>query len=249
MSSEQIEIEGPDHVIIVADDCVLGAPVAVRGCRNQLTLASGADVSSYALTGPAGTLAEPPPGQPCLIIQGEDNSVVIGPGCRLRVSMVVRGSGNRIHIGADCQLNGLLNIATSGATLTIGDGSTMVRGSIQMHEPAGITVGRDCMFSSEVYLSVSDIHPIHDAATGARINSPASITIGDHVWLGLRAMVMKGSVIGDGAVVAAAAVVAGPVEGGSVAAGVPARVVRRGIVWRRDFAEAASVVAESPESS
>lgn len=245
MSIEQIQIEGTGHVIEGADECLFGAPVVVRGSGNRLSLSGSSDIASYALTGPTGPLAQPAREQPCLIIEGEDNVMEIGPGCRLRISMVVRGSGNRIRIGAGCQLNGIVNIATSGAVLTVGDGSTMVRGSIQMHEPAEIAIGRDCMFSSEVYLSVSDIHPIHDASSGARINPPASITIGDHVWLGLRAMVMKGSVIGDGAVVAAAAVVAGPVEGGAVSAGIPARVVRQGIVWRRELTEVAIV---SPES-
>lgn len=235
MSTTQIRTEGTDHSIVVADDCLLGAPVVVRGRGNGLIVGRGVDLGGYALTCPTGVLAAPPLDQPCLIIEGEDNDVAIEAGCRLRVSMMVRGVGLRVRIGAGCQLNGLVNLVAPGAVLTVGTGTTMVRGSIQMHEPGEIAIGRDCMFSSEVYLSVSDMHPIHDAATGERLNPPASILIGDHVWLGLRAMVMKGSVVPDGAVVAAAAVVTGPLEGGAVSAGLPARTVRQGVEWRRDF--------------
>lgn len=235
MSTTTIRTEGADHSIVVAGDAVLQAPIVVRGRGNGLIIGKGADLGGYALTAPTGVLAAPPDDQPCLIIEGEDNDVAIEAGCRLRISMVVRGSGIRVRIGAGGQLNGLVNIVAPGAVLTVGEATTMVRGSIQMHEPGEIAIGRDCMFSSEVYLSVSDMHPIHDAATGERINPAASISIGDHVWLGLRAMVMKGSVIGDGAVVAAGAIVTGPLEGGAVSAGTPARTVRQGIAWRRDF--------------
>lgn len=246
MSTTQIRTEGVDHSIVVANDAVIHAPVVVRGRGNGLIIGRGADLGGYALTAPTGVLAAPPADQPCLIIEGDDNDVAIEAGCRLRVSMVVRGAGVRVRIGADAQLNGLVNIVAPGAVLTVGERTTVVRGSIQMHETGEITIGRDCMVSSEVYISVSDMHPIHDAETGVRINPAASISIGDHVWLGLRVMVMKGSVIGDGAVVAAGAVVTGSLDGGAVSAGLPARTVRQGVVWRRDFAEPAGLEGDDP---
>ena len=60
------------------------------------------------------------------------------------------------------------------------------------------------------------------------------ITIGDDVWLGARVFVGTGVTIGDGCVVSANSVVTRDLPAGAIAAGVPARVVRR----REDLAQA-----------
>jgi acetyltransferase-like isoleucine patch superfamily enzyme len=54
----------------------------------------------------------------------------------------------------------------------------------------------------------------------------APVLIGDDVWIGLRAIILKGVVIGDAAVIAAGAVVTHDVPAYSVVAGNPARVVK-----------------------
>jgi maltose O-acetyltransferase len=50
----------------------------------------------------------------------------------------------------------------------------------------------------------------------------APVTIADHVWIGSRAMILPGITVGEGAVVAAGAVVTRNVEPYTVVAGVPA---------------------------
>ena len=55
-------------------------------------------------------------------------------------------------------------------------------------------------------------------------NPPAEI--GNDVWIGLRAMIMPGCKVGDGAVVAANAVVTKDVPPYAIVAGVPAKVVK-----------------------
>jgi acetyltransferase-like isoleucine patch superfamily enzyme len=54
----------------------------------------------------------------------------------------------------------------------------------------------------------------------------APVRIGDDVWIGMHAMVMKGVTVGDGAVVAAGAVVTRDVAPRTVVAGNPARGVK-----------------------
>ncbi|MBJ7326566.1 MAG: hypothetical protein JHC52_04385 [Chthoniobacterales bacterium] len=51
--------------------------------------------------------------------------------------------------------------------------------------------------------------------------------IGRDVWIGANAVILGGVTIGDGAVVAAGAVVTKDVEAGAVVAGVPARLLRK----------------------
>jgi acetyltransferase-like isoleucine patch superfamily enzyme len=57
------------------------------------------------------------------------------------------------------------------------------------------------------------------------------VRIGDHVWIGARAAVLKGVTIGDGAIVAAGAMVTHDVPARALVAGVPARLVREGVEW------------------
>ena len=90
------------------------------------------------------------------------------------------------------------------------------------------------MFSTEIMMSVSDMHPIFDA-DGRRINPDGDIVIGDHVWIGFRCVVLKGARIGAGAVIGAGSIVHGDIPAGAVAAGNPARVIRRDVTWRRNL--------------
>lgn len=48
-------------------------------------------------------------------------------------------------------------------------------------------------------------------------------------------MVLKGSTIEDGSIVGVRAVVSGKIPKNTVAAGVPARVVREGVTWSQDL--------------
>lgn len=59
----------------------------------------------------------------------------------------------------------------------------------------------------------------------------APIHIGNHVWIGARATILKGVTIGDGAVVAAGAVVNKDVPPNTLVGGVPARIIKENISW------------------
>lgn len=56
---------------------------------------------------------------------------------------------------------------------------------------------------------------------------PAPIHIGNHVWIGSNATVLPGVTIGDGAIVAAGAVVTRDVPDNTVVGGIPARIIRQ----------------------
>lgn len=70
----------------------------------------------------------------------------------------------------------------------------------------------------------------HEIVNGEEPSKP--IVIGNHVWIGERATILKGVTIGDGAIVAANAVVTKDVEPNTLVGGVPARVIRRGVEWK-----------------
>lgn len=230
---------------IEADAAEVSAAVEVAGAGNRLSFGEGVEVERYA---PAGFGATVPDigrrSDAAIQIEGDDNVVEIAAGARLAMTVVIRGSGNRIAIGQGAYLHGFANLITDGARLIVGPGTTMVQGSLQLHEPLTLSIGEDCMISSQVYVSVSDIHAIHDRRTGARINPGASVDIGDHVWLGLRTMVMKGARIGSGSITAAGAIVSGEVPANAIVAGAPARVLRQGVSWTRDMVDRVDPVGD-----
>lgn len=97
-----------------------------------------------------------------------------------------------------------------------------------------IIFGRDCLLSWHVLVMDSDLHRIV-GPQGTAINPDAAITVGDHVWIGCRALIVKGSRIGSHCVVAAQSVVSGTFDPSHLLlAGSPARVVKEEIDWLRD---------------
>ena len=242
-----VSTRGEGNVVDLDPDATLTGRIEVVGTGNRICLAAGVVVERYA---PAGFGATVPDigrrSDASIQIEGNDNVVEIAEGARLGMTIVVRGNGNRIVIGRACWLHGFANLITDRASLIVGAKTTMVQGSLQLHEPLTLSIGEDCMISSQVYVSVSDIHPIHDKATGARINAGRSVEIGDHVWLGLRTMVMKGGRIGTGAITAAGSIVAGEVPPHCIVGGAPARVMRRDVHWSRDLATDVPPLVETP---
>lgn len=148
----------------------------------------------------------------------------------------------------DCD-NGLLRIGTTrkGGTplrahIRVGqDGQVLIGDNVSATTPcamsaaegAVITIGDDVMFASANAVRADDGHPIFDVRTGKRLNTSRPITIGNHVWLGKDAAVLGGVTIGDGSVIGYASVVTKNIPNNCIAAGVPAKVVRRDIAWER----------------
>jgi acetyltransferase-like isoleucine patch superfamily enzyme len=92
---------------------------------------------------------------------------------------------------------------------------------------SSVTVGRYGLFAAYTYL-VGGGHAFErrGAPVIEQARESKGIALGDNVWLGAGALVMDGVRIGDDVVVGAGAVVTTDLPTGSVAVGVPARVVR-----------------------
>jgi len=96
-----------------------------------------------------------------------------------------------------------------------------------------ITFGSDCLLSWDVLVMDSDMHRI-TGGTGEVLNPDAEVVIGGHVWIGCRALILKGSQVAAGSVIAAQAVVSGSFDQTHVVlAGSPARITRQGIQWQK----------------
>ena len=101
-------------------------------------------------------------------------------------------------------------------------------------EGSSIQIGDNCMTSWNIQLSASDHHPIVDT-NGKVINRCGNISIGNHVWIGMNAVLLKNIIIPDNCIIGAGAVVSGKFsESNCILAGNPAEIVRRGINWGRE---------------
>jgi acetyltransferase-like isoleucine patch superfamily enzyme len=168
-------------------------------------------------------------------IQGQNNTVSIGDGCRLRdLKIHVIGDSLRMEIADNCQIRGKIIVEDRGSTVAIGAGTTIVNALLTAHEGTHVRIGNDCMFSTLVGVRAGDTHSILDANTGQRLNPSQSINIGRHVWLCVGSTVMKGSQIGEGSIVGGFSIVMGSLPAGVLAVGTPAKVIRTNVSWQRE---------------
>lgn len=160
-----------------------------------------------------------------------------GVGCDLLVKgpFRVRNAG-QIHIGDACILDSskerpICMDVGNGANLKIGDGVYLNEG-VHITCNITVTIGNRCLIASDVVILDDDGHPVdwrerHNhwpENPEDRLGAP--IVIEDNVWIGTRAIILKGVHIGSGAVIGAGAVVTHDVPPATVVAGVPARVMR-----------------------
>ena len=124
--------------------------------------------------------------------------------------------------------------------MRIGKGSELAMG-IYLQMPSRVTIGRDTYINRGVWLDGRGIVKIgnsvtisprvtissagHDAQSTTFEYASAPISICDYAWVGINATILKGVTIGEGAVVAAGAVVTKDVEPYAIVAGVPARKI------------------------
>lgn len=91
-----------------------------------------------------------------------------------------------------------------------------------------IYIGKGANIARGAVIRDFDGHYIEDL----NYRTAKPIHIGDHVWIGYDAMILKGVTIGEGAIIAARAVVTKDVPPYSIVAGNPAKVIRQNIKWR-----------------
>lgn len=111
-----------------------------------------------------------------------------------------------------------------GPSIVIGKRTYVGRG-VEFNLSKGITVGGDCLIAAGVRFIDHD----HGLELGQQMREQAgpeaAITLGDDVWIGANAIILKGVSVGSGAVIAAGAVVTKSVAAHEIWAGVPAKKV------------------------
>ena len=120
--------------------------------------------------------------------------------------------------------NSYIRVAAGGKLILHGG---FINEHVQIIAGDVVEIGKDATIGRDVVIRSYDGHTISEK--DYKIAAP--IRIGNHVWIGQGAMILKGVTIGDGAVIAAGAIVTKDIPAHSIAAGIPAKVIKDGIQW------------------
>jgi acetyltransferase-like isoleucine patch superfamily enzyme len=109
-----------------------------------------------------------------------------------------------------------------GKNIHIGK-NVFINAGCKFQDQGGITIGNNALIGHNVVLATFN----HGLAPKKRnMLYPAPIVIGNDVWIGSSATVLPGVTIGDGAIVAAGAVVTKNVSANTIVGGVPAKFIK-----------------------
>jgi acetyltransferase-like isoleucine patch superfamily enzyme len=115
-----------------------------------------------------------------------------------------------------------------GATCSIGDG-TFINESSKVTCCTKIEIGEQCAISWGTSIIDSDMHNIIKNGETKPVQAP--VVIGDHVWIGLGATILKGVSIGNNSIIGAGSIVTRSIPEHSLARGNPAKVVASDVNW------------------
>ncbi len=119
------------------------------------------------------------------------------------VSLYTLNENSRIDIGSNCTLNG-----------------TSIRCV------SNISIGSDCVFAPDVKIIDHDHHlSITERNSTNYVSAP--IVIENNVWVGYNVVILKGVKIGKNSIIGAGSVVVKDIPENCVAAGIPAKVIKK----------------------
>lgn len=169
---------------------------------------------------------------------GQNSSVIIHEpinmyNCNFRI-----GKNSCVEICASpYEIHNLSISATNNSKVFIGENFSCRGCKIENHDEANLNVkiGNDCMFSYGIHFRVSDGHSLFDTNNKEIINKPKTgISIGEHVWIGMKSTILKDVKIADNVVIGACSLVNKCVAENFVAvAGAPAKIIKRNVNWDR----------------
>ena len=110
-----------------------------------------------------------------------------------------------------------------GKNTTVGK-NVFINTGCHFQDQGGITLGDGTLLGNNVVITTMN----HDFDPDCRGTTyPAPVVIGKKVWIASSVTIVPGVTIGDGSIIGAGSVVTRDIPAGAIAAGVPARVIRK----------------------
>ena len=157
------------------------------------------------------------------------------PSARIRN---IRGDARHIKVGNHTIVAGELLVFPHGGDIEIGEWCYIGEGA-RVWSSGSVHIGDRVLISHNVNIFDSLTHPLNAQLRHAQFKAiiqtghPRSldlgerpVTVGNDVWIGANACVLRGVTLGEGAIIGASAVVTHDIPPFTIAVGNPARVIR-----------------------
>jgi acetyltransferase-like isoleucine patch superfamily enzyme len=161
-----------------------------------------------------------------------EGMLFLGSGVKLQI-----GRSARLHTGRWVWIGHDTKIRCHEGEVRIGD-KTVMGQECTISAYQHVSIGEQCILADRVMLIDFD-HNVADVERPIRVQGiyKRDVRVGNNVWIGFGAQILRGVSVGDNAIVGAGAVVTKDVPANAVVGGVPARVIRmreapEGLRWR-----------------
>lgn len=165
--------------------------------------------------------------------------VSIGSGTKLNLATLSarEPKGCSVSIGSNSNIEASLVLERESARISIGS-RTHLGGGTLVAAASSIEIGDDVLIAFEALIMDHNSHSlkfrerqhdVRDWLQGSKDWSTVAtvpVKISDKAWIGVRAVILKGVTIGEGAVVGAGSIVTSDVPPWTIVAGNPARIIR-----------------------
>ena len=150
-----------------------------------------------------------------------DGIAFIGPRAVLQI-----GKGAQIELGRWSWIGHGTKIRCHEGRVRIG-AKTVMGQECTISAYQDVSIGRECVIADRVMLIDFD-HGVVEVDRPIRLQGiyKRAVKVGNNVWIGYGACILRGVTIGDNAIIGTSAVVTADVPANAVVAGVPARVIR-----------------------
>jgi acetyltransferase-like isoleucine patch superfamily enzyme len=150
-----------------------------------------------------------------------DGLAFVGPGVVLEVR-----HGARIELGRWSWLGHGTKIRCHEGAVSIG-AKTVMGQECTISAFQNVSIGRECVIADRVMLIDFD-HGMVEVERPIRLQGiyKRDVRVGNNVWIGYGACILRGVTVGDNAVIGTSSVVTHDVPANAVVGGVPARLIR-----------------------
>jgi acetyltransferase-like isoleucine patch superfamily enzyme len=155
-----------------------------------------------------------------------DRTCTIGKNVSLGLDHIVQPKG-AVNVGKACELNQGVELNPFGGSIRIAD-HVWIGPYVVIYGHGGVEIGEQSLISMHsTILSSNHLVPSVFENIRDQVDLLLPTSIGRDVWIGANSVILGGVCIGDGAVIAAGAVVHRDVMPGEIVGGVPAKLLRQ----------------------
>jgi len=150
-----------------------------------------------------------------------DGLAFIGPGVTLEI-----GRRGRVELGRWSWLGHGTKVRCHEGVVSIG-AKTVMGQDCTISAFQHVSIGRECVIADRVMMIDFD-HGVVEVERPIRLQGiyKRDVRVGNNVWIGYGACILRGVTVGDNAIIGTNAVVTRDVPANAVVGGVPARIIR-----------------------